>query len=49
MVFFPVVGTVWAGQPDARAYSRVIAAMIWAFTFTDPPGDPGDDDASNSL
>jgi hypothetical protein len=26
-----------------------IAAMIWAFTFTDPPGDPGDDDASNSL
>ena len=29
MVSFLAVGTVWAGGPDARAYSRVIAAMIW--------------------
>ena len=24
-----------------------VAAMVWAFTFTDLPGDPGDEDASN--
>ena len=23
-----------------------VAAMVWAFTFTDLPGDPGDEDAS---
>lgn len=28
--FLPVIGTVWAGQAGARAYSRVTSAVILA-------------------